>query len=47
MIQPAQTTPITVAIIGYLPAARIAEFQDESAGAIIAGEIEAEARQPG
>ena len=33
MIQPGQTTPITGAITGYLPAARTAEFQDESAGA--------------
>ena len=35
MIQPSQTTPITGAITGYLPAARIAESQDESAGATI------------
>ena len=35
MIQPGHTTPITGAITGYLPAARTAEFQDESAGATI------------
>ena len=33
MIQPGQTTPITGAITGCLPAARAAESQDESAGA--------------
>ncbi len=40
MIQPGQTTPITVAITGYLPAARIAESQDESAGATTCAIVE-------
>ena len=40
MSQSGQITAIAGAIIGYLPAARIAEFQYESAGATICAIVE-------
>ena len=40
MSQTSQSTTITGAFIGYLPGARIAEFRDESSGAVIVAAVE-------